>query len=396
MIVSARCGNAAVAVDARAGWLALAAVVAAGAGGDRVGPGRAVPRADGRRLAGGRAARSAPAFAPGDLIVAAPGLGRPDPARAPGRSDPAPRSPGGWTTSASGASGRSASAARARRGGRRGSVGVERRFGALTVRRVERPAAAVTYDFVARWADARVSRRRPRAAPPSRARWPAIASSVPDIGFNFVRRQIVEVDTRLRLALLAQPVGGATVVHRVPGRARSGASWWSRPGCTTSGCARRRRDRSTCAVVVDGASPTRRSRPATKTAGRCTGSTPRRRAGQIAAVRFEITSPAPYARQLRASPRRRASEAPRSTRAGSTGWSRARWRWRRSVWLLAVEGRQGFGRDEGQYFRAGERYWGWFEELAGNLAHGETGRSFTRAGDRSVLERQRARSPGRS
>ena len=33
------------------------------------------------------------------------------------------------------------------------------------------------------------------------------------------------------------------------------------------------------------------------------------------------------------------------------------------IWLLAVEGRQGFGRDEGQYFRAGERYWGWFEEL---------------------------------
>ena len=40
-------------------------------------------------------------------------------------------------------------------------------------------------------------------------------------------------------------------------------------------------------------------------------------------------------------------------------------------WLLAVEGSQGFGRDEGQYFRAGERYWGWFEELAINLSHGE-------------------------
>ena len=26
------------------------------------------------------------------------------------------------------------------------------------------------------------------------------------------------------------------------------------------------------------------------------------------------------------------------------------------IWLLAVEGKQGFGRDEGQYFRAGERY----------------------------------------
>ena len=49
------------------------------------------------------------------------------------------------------------------------------------------------------------------------------------------------------------------------------------------------------------------------------------------------------------------------------------------VWLLAVEGGQGFGRDEGQYFRAGERYWGWFEELGSNLAQGEIRRSFTPA-----------------
>jgi hypothetical protein len=50
------------------------------------------------------------------------------------------------------------------------------------------------------------------------------------------------------------------------------------------------------------------------------------------------------------------------------------------TWLLAVEGRQGFGRDEGQYFRAGERYWGWFEELALNLRAGHPTRSFTPAG----------------
>jgi hypothetical protein len=49
-------------------------------------------------------------------------------------------------------------------------------------------------------------------------------------------------------------------------------------------------------------------------------------------------------------------------------------------WLLAVEGNQGIGRDEAQYMRAGERYWGWFEELADNLAHGQPGRSFSRAG----------------
>jgi 4-amino-4-deoxy-L-arabinose transferase-like glycosyltransferase len=49
-------------------------------------------------------------------------------------------------------------------------------------------------------------------------------------------------------------------------------------------------------------------------------------------------------------------------------------------WLLAVEGRQGISRDEAQYFRSAERYWGWFEELAGNLAAGRPGQSFSRAG----------------
>ena len=46
-------------------------------------------------------------------------------------------------------------------------------------------------------------------------------------------------------------------------------------------------------------------------------------------------------------------------------------------WLLAVEGRQGIGRDEAQYMRAGERYWAWFSELGDNLAHGRPGRSFS-------------------
>ncbi|HXJ21692.1 MAG TPA: glycosyltransferase family 39 protein [Polyangia bacterium] len=49
------------------------------------------------------------------------------------------------------------------------------------------------------------------------------------------------------------------------------------------------------------------------------------------------------------------------------------------VWLLAVEGKQGIGRDEAQYMRAGERYWGWFEELGDNLVHGHPGRSFATA-----------------
>ena len=49
-------------------------------------------------------------------------------------------------------------------------------------------------------------------------------------------------------------------------------------------------------------------------------------------------------------------------------------------WLLSVEGRQGVGRDEAQYFRAAERYWGWFEELSRNLKAGRLGDSLSRAG----------------
>ena len=49
-----------------------------------------------------------------------------------------------------------------------------------------------------------------------------------------------------------------------------------------------------------------------------------------------------------------------------------------SSWMLAVEGRQGIGRDESQYFRAGEHYWGWFESVAKNLREGHVKQAFTR------------------
>jgi hypothetical protein len=49
-------------------------------------------------------------------------------------------------------------------------------------------------------------------------------------------------------------------------------------------------------------------------------------------------------------------------------------------WMLAVEGRQGIGRDEAQYFRAAERYWGWFETLGNNLRAGRLRQSFSFAG----------------
>jgi hypothetical protein len=50
-----------------------------------------------------------------------------------------------------------------------------------------------------------------------------------------------------------------------------------------------------------------------------------------------------------------------------------------SSWMLAVEGRQGIGRDESQYFRAGERYWGWIETAWTDLRKGHFGHAFSRA-----------------
>jgi hypothetical protein len=62
-------------------------------------------------------------------------------------------------------------------------------------------------------------------------------------------------------------------------------------------------------------------------------------------------------------------------------------------WLLSVEGRQGIGRDEAQYFRAAERHWGWFEELGRNLMAGRLGDSLSPRRDRASLGGQ-PRAPG--
>ena len=57
-----------------------------------------------------------------------------------------------------------------------------------------------------------------------------------------------------------------------------------------------------------------------------------------------------------------------------------------SSWMVAVEGRQGIGRDESQYFRAGERSWGWFESVWNNLREGHPGRAFARASVDGIWE----------
>lgn len=255
-----------------------------------IAPYRAPTDADWRAAAGAIRA----GFRPGDLIVAAPAwadsilrthLGDLIPVEVAGRLDDE-RFPRVWEVSQRGA--RDVAA-------RRGAVAEERRFGALTVRRVERDPEQVRYDFVARWSDAHVSRRGAAGAgvdcPPVGDR-----AQCPGAGDNFVRRQIVEVDTRLRVALLAPPASQATMVVEYPdvplGRtlvvATGLSNVWMRKAAAGTVDLR---------VFVGGAEA------ASFTTANDDGWVVRRidtsaRAGQVAAVRFEITSAAPQSRQF--------------------------------------------------------------------------------------------------
>jgi len=134
-------------------------------------------------------------FRPGDLIVAAPAwadpilrvhLGDLIPPEVAARMDDQ-RFPRVWEISQRGA--RSPEAAR-------GDVRADSRFGRLRVRLVERPAPVVTYDFVAHGNDAQLD--------------PPAASG------RVLQRKIVEVDQRLRLALMTEPVAGRPVVITFP------------------------------------------------------------------------------------------------------------------------------------------------------------------------------------
>src|SRR4051812_4932032 len=144
-------------LSTRAGLAALAlvsllAVVETAAA--LVAPGRAPKDEDWRAAA----AEIRAGFRAGDLIVAAPAwadpilrvhLGDLIPVEVAGRLDDE-RFGRVWEVSQRGAHAPAAA---------RGNVAAARDFGALTVRRIERPAAAVRYDFVAHWSDARVSQR---------------------------------------------------------------------------------------------------------------------------------------------------------------------------------------------------------------------------------------------
>jgi hypothetical protein len=237
-------------------------------------------------------------FRPGDLIVAAPRwadailrvhLGDLIPAEVAGRLDDE-RFGRVWEVSQRGA--RAAETAGA-------PVISERRAGRLTVRLVERPAAAVGYDFVASWADARVSRRSNAGA--------GAGSDVdcentgdriqcPGIGYNFVRPQMVEVDQRLRRALLAQPVPQSTVVIEYP-MVQLGRTLVVATGLHHTWMRKEASGPVDMRVVVG------TEADVSFTTGNDDGWVVHRidtsaRAGKLAVVRFEITSPQPYARHF--------------------------------------------------------------------------------------------------
>lgn len=233
-------------------------------------------------------------FRPGDLIVAAPAwadplmrvhLGDLVPVAVAARFDDA-RFGRVWEVSQRGAHAPEAA---------RGTVATERRFGALTLRRVERPAAVITYDFQERLTDARVLRHMP-GLPDVGCPWEVDRFQCPNIGFNSVRLQTVEVDTTLHRGLLAPPVSGAEVVVEYPavplGRELIVATGlhdvWARKAA--SGEVELR--------VVVGGTPQAAVRTTNQSGWQRTRIDTQAFAGRVVPVRFVITSPAPYNRQF--------------------------------------------------------------------------------------------------
>jgi hypothetical protein len=232
-------------------------------------------------------------FKPGDLIVAAPDwadqvmrlhLGDLVPLPAAGRLDDA-RYGRVWVLSQRGAS--------ASEG--RGTVAVTSRHGNLTLRRHERPPAVVSFDFLDRWNQARVVRVQPGRGEIPCERLPD-RFQCPDMGFNFVKPQLLEIGTTMRNALYAQPVAGATVVVEFAGVALG------RELAVGAGLHHvwRRRDAEGTVelrVLVDGRE-VGRTRASNRTGWRVDRFDTSAFARKVGTVRFELTSDQPFSRHF--------------------------------------------------------------------------------------------------
>ena len=91
-----------------------------------------------------------------------------------------------------------------------GNLALDQSYGPLHLRRWDRPAAQPLYNFVKQWREARVLRQSESASVECPLQ--ADRHQCPNIGFNWVKPAVMEMDFGLRQALYAQPVGAAEVV----------------------------------------------------------------------------------------------------------------------------------------------------------------------------------------
>jgi hypothetical protein len=153
----------------------------------------------------------------------------------------------------------------------------------------------VTYDFLEHLTEARVTRRMP-GMPDVTCPWEADRFQCPNVGFNFVRLQTVEVAQKLHRALLAQPVGGAEVVIEFP------AVPLGRELVVGSGLhdtwARKAANGEVDLRVVVAGTPQAAVRTTNTSGWQVTRIDTAAHEGRTVPVQFVITSPAPYQRMF--------------------------------------------------------------------------------------------------
>jgi hypothetical protein len=176
-----------------------------------------------------------------------------------------------------------------------GAVKQERQFGRLRVRLAERQPLVPVFDFVEGWDRAQVSRvERGGATIPCELQ--SDQHHCPGLGYNFVRKRILEIGNGLRRGLLAPPVGDATLTVEYPqvplGKELAvGAGLhhvWARKGGDGTVWLR---------VLIDG-KEMGKFESGNRTGWKVLRLDTTAFAGRSGSVRFEITSARPFSRQF--------------------------------------------------------------------------------------------------